>query len=194
MKEKSPTLNCNHEAPILLDDQGGGVMSVSQNNKSGTLRSEAHGNVPIVFKSDTFDTGGGITGTISGDHESRPTDTGHIVMENKTQGCDLFNFKDTGDIVGTVTSNSGGTTSKGPKVFGASIRRLTPEECEKLQGFQVGYTRIPYKGRPPEMCPDGPRYKAIGNSWAVPCARWIGKRIQMVEDIINSKTNEEVLW
>ncbi len=61
-------------------------------------------------------------------------------------------------------------------------RRLTPTECERLQGFPDGWTRIPYKGKPAEECPDGPRYKALGNSMAVPCMRWIGERIQAVED------------
>jgi DNA (cytosine-5)-methyltransferase 1 len=59
----------------------------------------------------------------------------------------------------------------------ASVRRLTPIECERLQGFPDGYTAIPWRGKPAEDCPDGPRYKALGNSWAVPCARWIGRRI-----------------
>jgi DNA (cytosine-5)-methyltransferase 1 len=66
-----------------------------------------------------------------------------------------------------------------------SIRRLVPAETEALQGFPKGYTAIPYKGKAAEQCPDGPRYKAIGNTWAVPCAAWIGKRIQLVEDKIN---------
>jgi DNA (cytosine-5)-methyltransferase 1 len=52
-----------------------------------------------------------------------------------------------------------------------------PEECEPLQGFPRGYTLIPWRGRPAEECPDGPRYKALGNSWAVPVAHWAGKRI-----------------
>ena len=58
------------------------------------------------------------------------------------------------------------------------VRRLTPVECERLQGFPDNYTRIPYRGKPESECPDGPRYKAIGNSWAVPVVRWIGKRIK----------------
>jgi len=58
-----------------------------------------------------------------------------------------------------------------------AVRRLTPTECERLQGFPDGYTAIPYKGKPDDKCPDGPRYKALGNSWAVPCARWIFERI-----------------
>lgn len=63
------------------------------------------------------------------------------------------------------------------------VRRLTPRECERLQGFPDDWTLIPYRGKPAEECPDGPRYKAIGNSWAVPCARWIGKRMQAVDEI-----------
>lgn len=57
------------------------------------------------------------------------------------------------------------------------VRRLTPVECERLQGFPDNYTRIPYRGKPESECPDGPRYKAIGNSWAVPVIRWLGERI-----------------
>lgn len=57
------------------------------------------------------------------------------------------------------------------------VRKLTPVECERLQGFPDNWTRIPYKGKSVEDCPDSPRYKAIGNSWAVPCVRWIGERI-----------------
>ena len=48
------------------------------------------------------------------------------------------------------------------------VRRLTPRECERLQGFPDDWTKIPYRGKPAEECPDGPRYKAIGNSMAVP--------------------------
>ena len=58
-----------------------------------------------------------------------------------------------------------------------AVRRLTPRECERLQGFPDDFTRIPYRGKPADKCPDGPRYKAIGNSWAVNCADWIGERI-----------------
>lgn len=61
--------------------------------------------------------------------------------------------------------------------IGMQVRRLTPEECEALQGFPRGYTRIPWRKKSPEDCPDGPRYKALGNSWAVPCARWVLERV-----------------
>ena len=58
------------------------------------------------------------------------------------------------------------------------VRRLTPLECERLQGLPDGYTLIPHRGKPASECPDTPRYKALGNGWAVNCARWICQRIQ----------------
>lgn len=64
-----------------------------------------------------------------------------------------------------------------------AVRRLTPIECERLQGFPDRYTEIPYRNKPADQCPDGPRYKALGNSKAVPVMAWIGQRIQMLEDI-----------
>jgi DNA (cytosine-5)-methyltransferase 1 len=62
-----------------------------------------------------------------------------------------------------------------------AVRRLTPTECEALQGFPKDFTRIPYRGNPAESCPDGPRYKALGNSWAVNVAEWVGERINEVD-------------
>ena len=62
-----------------------------------------------------------------------------------------------------------------------AVRRLTPVEGERLQGFPDDYTRIPWRGKPAEECPDGGRYKALGNSMAVNCMRWIGRRIELVE-------------
>jgi len=64
---------------------------------------------------------------------------------------------------------------------GLGVRRLTPRECERLQGFPDDYTLIPWRGKPAAECPDGPRYKALGNSMAVPVMRWIGERIAQVE-------------
>lgn len=62
-----------------------------------------------------------------------------------------------------------------------SVRRLTPTECERLQGFPDGWTQIAWKGKPLSECPDGPRYRALGNSMAVNVMRWIGRRIEMVD-------------
>lgn len=61
---------------------------------------------------------------------------------------------------------------------GTQVRRLTPTEAERLMGFPDGYTAIPWRGKPADQCPDGLRYKALGNSWAIPCVSWIGERIQ----------------
>ena len=61
---------------------------------------------------------------------------------------------------------------------GMAVRRLTPQECERLQGFPDDYTLTPYRGKP---AADGPRYKALGNSMAVPVMRWIGQRIAQVQ-------------
>lgn len=66
-----------------------------------------------------------------------------------------------------------------------AVRRLTVEECEFLQGFPRGYSKIPWRKKPASECPDGPRYRALGNSWAIPCVSWIGERIARQ---INSST------
>lgn len=66
--------------------------------------------------------------------------------------------------------------------LGSQVRRLTPKECERLQGFPDDWTKIPWRNKPAEQCPDGPRYKACGNSMAVPVMRWIGERINKQEN------------
>ena len=68
---------------------------------------------------------------------------------------------------------------------GYQVRRLTPKECERLQGFEDGHTKIPYRNKSADECPDGPRYKALGNSMAVPVMKWIGERIMRTEKIFN---------
>lgn len=73
---------------------------------------------------------------------------------------------------------------------GMVIRRLTPVECERLQGFPDGWTAVPFRGKPADECPDTLRYKALGNSMAVPVMLWIGKRIEMVERIEKGKEQE----
>jgi DNA (cytosine-5)-methyltransferase 1 len=77
-----------------------------------------------------------------------------------------------GSLVPSVQSHHAQTFVANPM----AVRRLTPTECERLQGFPDGYTNIPW--RKAAESPDGPRYKALGNSWAVPVVRWIGQRIQ----------------
>lgn len=64
------------------------------------------------------------------------------------------------------------------------LRWLTPVEFERLQGFPDGYTQIPWRKKPAEQCPKGPRYTAVGNSMAVPVMRWIGSRIAEMDAVL----------
>ena len=96
--------------------------------------------------------------------------------------CDLYNgsISDTACAMTTATGTSTGT---GPKLITNQIvRRLTPVECERLQGFPDNHTCIEWRGKPAEQCPDGHRYKALGNSMAVPVMRWIGHNIQQYDE------------
>ena len=68
-----------------------------------------------------------------------------------------------------------------------TVRRLTPRECERLQGFPDDYTLIPWRNKAAGDCPDGPRYKALGNSMAVNCMAWIGERIAAVDAEMGTK-------
>jgi site-specific DNA-cytosine methylase len=77
-----------------------------------------------------------------------------------------------------------GRTGKGDSaqcvVHGWAVRRLTPVECARLQGFPDHHSRIPWRGRAEDECPDGPQYKTYGNSMAVKCMRWLGGRFEAV--------------
>jgi len=77
----------------------------------------------------------------------------------------------------TLSAADSGSNRTPALMQGMAVRRLTPIECERLQGFPDNYTKINDK------TPDSPRYKALGNSMAVPCMRWIGERIQKIEDL-----------
>lgn len=83
------------------------------------------------------------------------------------------------DVMDTLVAR--GPHAVGVREGGYVVRKLTPRECERLQGFPDDWTRIPWRDKPEEDCPDAPRYKAMGNSMAVPVMRWIGERIQAVE-------------
>ena len=82
------------------------------------------------------------------------------------------------DVAPSLEGGGGGNNK--PAVHVAmQVRRLTPVECERLQGFPDGWTNIPWRKK--NEAPDGPRYKALGNSMAVNCMDWIGRRIAMVD-------------
>ncbi|KRV35589.1 cytosine methyltransferase [Pseudomonas aeruginosa] len=112
--------------------------------------------------------------------------TGDITHTLKAEGFDASE-DGTGRgqpiVAATLEATAGRSRGAGTPVgmlanSGSAVRRLTPRECERLQGFPDDYTLIPWRGKPATECPDGPRYKAIGNSKAVPVVRWIGRRIQ----------------
>ena len=111
-----------------------------------------------------------------GDHESREgvlvparmAAFGEYVEDETASTMKARDFRDATDLVAKVTQQQ-------------TVRRLTPTECERLQGFPDGHTLIPWKGKPAYQCPDGPRYKALGNSMAVNCMEWIGQRIAFYE-------------
>jgi DNA (cytosine-5)-methyltransferase 1 len=96
---------------------------------------------------------------------------GGVDYENNAHGPD--------DVTGPLlkgSPTSGGRPLPAIALQSMAVRRLTPIECERLQGFPDNYTNIPWRKK--DESPDGPRYKALGNSWAVPVVRWIGRRIQ----------------
>jgi DNA (cytosine-5)-methyltransferase 1 len=84
----------------------------------------------------------------------------------------------TGEVMHSLGTNQNATGRNAANVAtGMQVRRLTPQECERLQGFPTSYTKISDKTA------DGPRYKALGNSMAVNVMRWIGERIEFVESL-----------
>ena len=109
--------------------------------------------------------------------------TPHVACFKSGQGAQSRSIGWSESVSPTLPSNAGGNTA--PAVIGLNppmaVRRLTPVECERLQGFPDNWSRISWKGKPEEECPDGPRYKACGNSMAVPVMRWIGERIAAVD-------------
>ena len=131
-------------------------------------------------------------------------DSGNDVMEDVSPTLRAMNHADShpnggGQVAVSLRGREGGSIAElrddkacaqsasqggGDKahVLTSSVRRLTPRECERLQGFPDDYTAVPdAKGKP---AADGPRYKALGNSWAVPNVRWIGRRIDIIDKIL----------
>ena len=111
------------------------------------------------------------------DPDSWADRTGPLDTDGSTQAVA---FQPTADCLTSAygTKWNGNASATNGSLFAAhsmAVRRLTPVECERLQGFPDGYTNIPWRGK--SESPDGPRYKALGNSMAVPVMRWIGERM-----------------
>ena len=104
------------------------------------------------------------------------------VVHGVAIGTDCYNGAITGDVAATMGTPGSSVNASGPTVMQTmTVRRLTPRECERLQGFPDDYTLIPWRKKAADDCPDGPRYKALGNSMAVNVVTWIGERIAAFE-------------
>ena len=192
-------LDMETETMIVLMDQGGGVMNVLEDGTTGTLRSETHGHEPVVLayafdslssnsmKSSNPDSGVNQVDVSKTLDTSRGLDpscnqggigivqNAYSIREDAKANTFSATPLDVSTCLGLLRPS---VQSHHAQTFVAAtmaVRRLTPVECEALQGFPKNYTNIPWRKK--EESPDGPRYKALGNSMAVPVMHWIGKRI-----------------
>ena len=195
---------------VCLMDQGGSVMNTLTDGTVGTLRREMHGHEPCVLTFAQNQLGevrtGEVFNTINTNSNASGRNTPMVAFPanmSATQrasaegvACNLQARNPTAVAIGFdgfQSSNPKAThqatlEGTGPLIRtrphcvaqALQVRRLTPIECERLQGFPDGYTLVPYRNKP---AADGPRYKSLGNSMAVPVMRWIGERIQMIETI-----------
>lgn len=188
-EELAPTLNaecggnkpaCAYTLKIRSGCEGGGKGALVQTEKSATLSTLQDQTLfaaePLIY--DARGNGDGITyPTMTGDHNSRVTDYTAITLQGDTVvGTDLYNGTLTGDKAVTLTTATGqGGANTGPsvieKIVRWIVRRLTPTECERLQGYPDGWTDlgewVDSKGKAHKAA-DTPRYKALGNSIALP--------------------------
>jgi DNA (cytosine-5)-methyltransferase 1 len=152
----------------------------SDNGTSPTLRSEPGDNQlavaqPIAIDWRTAQVDQGITQTLKTDLAK---------MSGPCIAVDTYNQTISEHTSQTIGSSASDVNHYGAVLHSMAIRRLTPKECERLQGFPDDWTKIPYRNKPADQCPDGPRYKACGNSMAVPVMRWIGERINLIESML----------
>jgi len=146
------------------------------------------GNVPLVQEAISMrESGQGYwmedskAGTLRAEGENRPSRPSNVIAQ--PVAVDTYNhaLQEKAVPIRSTASDvchTGGVINPADRM---AVRRLSPRECERLQGFNDDHTLIPWRNKPADQCPDGPRYKALGNSMAVPCMAWIGKRIDAVE-------------
>ncbi len=123
-----------------------------------------------------IEAGGDVSGTIQTNSDrasgSAPMVAQAFDLRGREGGAQFEGPHDTANI----RAASGGS-SRSYVAQQLAVRRLTPTECERLQGVPDGHTKIAWRGKPADECPDGPRYKALGNSWAIPVVHWIASRV-----------------
>lgn len=117
-------------------------------------------------------------------------DTGERDTHAVAMSVDLQNVQMGGDVSGTLDTTRPSRGGGQAVAQAMTVRRLTPTECSRLQGFPDDWTLIPWRGKPADECPDGPRYKALGNSMAVNVMAWIGERIDNYERTGNAVRTE----
>jgi len=125
--------------------------------------------------------GSEMAGTLTASNGSPCHDRGQNMVASfkPGQGSKAGGIGYAEELAPTLTATDSGTQRSPGLLDEGVVRRLTPVECERLQGFPDNHTLIPWKNKPAESCPDGPRYKAAGNSKAVPVVQWIGVRLLM---------------
>lgn len=119
-----------------------------------------------------------VTHTAAVAYEQEP----YTIMERGREGQSNLEYRQDGTSNAILTPNGGrGGLGVGAIAARWGVRRLTPTECARLQGFPDDWARIAWRGKPADQCPDGPQYKAYGNSMAVNVMCWIGERIAAVD-------------
>jgi DNA (cytosine-5)-methyltransferase 1 len=190
------TLNASFGDKQGLEDQhinSGAPLFVPAHEKVGTLTaSYGMGGVDIETKPVVFGAQNSANQGLSASTEVSPTldtsKTPGVAFQQNTRD-EVRYINGDGKIVGALAANSGAKQTNYLQQ-NMKVRRLTPIECERLQGFPDNYTRIPYRNKEASDCPDGPRYKAMGNSMAVPVMRWIGERINLINNLNVPDTRE----
>jgi DNA (cytosine-5)-methyltransferase 1 len=191
-------LDYESETLIAFSNRG-----ISSGEVSETARAGCHGALPMVafgnpvnatgYQGDTTVADGDVWPCLPSQGANNGGGGGALLLESQTPFSFQTRIGRNGrgqpkDVADALTSCEGGTHADSkPRVaiLGRAVRRLTPRECERLQGFPDDYTLIRHNGKP---AADGPRYKALGNSMAVPVLRWIGERIEMVEAALSERT------
>ncbi len=160
----------------------GGGQTSGPRDVAATLAAHGGGNRQD-FEVENFVTTqyGNIAGALTARHDSSPcADRGQNVVafaQNTRDEVRLINGD--GQIAGNLAAETG-ARQQTYLAGNVTVRRLTPMEAERLQGFPDNFTQIPWRNKSADKCPDGPRYKALGNSMAVPVMSWIGQRINQV--------------
>lgn len=171
--------------------QAGHLIAFGGGNTAGQIdvatACTAHG-IRLDFDTETFavhgtqdpDTNRELAHTLgrnNGQENAIVTEPFTLAIRGRSEGSTV-EVRNDGTANALLTPNGGRAgMGVGAIGWGMQVRRLTPIECERLQGFPDNHTLIGWRGKDDAECPDGPRYKAIGNSMAVPVMRWIGERI-----------------